>query len=51
MNAMAINAVTNEFIDIYNGKEDLKKGIIRLVGDPLKRLQEDPNRIIRACRF
>lgn len=51
MNAMAINVVTNEFIDIYNGVEDLQNGIIRLVGDPLKRLQEDPNRIIRACRF
>lgn len=51
MNAMAINALTNEFIDVYNGQEDLKNGVIRLVGDPLKRLQEDPNRIIRACRF
>lgn len=51
MNAMAINVATNEFIDIHGGITDLNNGIIRLVGDPVRRLQEDPNRIIRACRF
>lgn len=51
MNAMAINVATNEFIDIHGGMSDLNKGIIKLVGDPIRRLQEDPNRIIRACRF
>jgi tRNA nucleotidyltransferase (CCA-adding enzyme) len=51
INAMAINTVTNEFIDIHKGEEDLRKGIIRLVGDPIQRLWQDPNRIVRACRF
>lgn len=51
INAMAINAITNEFIDLFGGKNDLKRGIIRFVGDPLQRIKEDPDRIIRACRF
>ena len=51
INAMAINLATNEFIDTHNGVEDLNNRVIRLVGDPLKRLYQDPARIIRACRF
>jgi len=37
--------------DFANGLEDLKNGIIRLIGDPEKRLIEDPLRILRAERF
>ena len=37
--------------DFYKGEDDLNKGIIRMVGDPLTRLREDPLRIIRAVRF
>ena len=51
INAMAINAVTNEFIDIFGGEEDLRNGVIRFVGTPLNRIQQDPNRIVRACRM
>ena len=51
INAMAKNAVTGEFFDLYSGVEDLKGGIIRLVGDPIERLRQDPNRIVRACRI
>ena len=38
-------------IDPSHGVEDLKKGIIRFIGDPEKRIQEDPLRILRAERF
>lgn len=38
-------------IDFVNGQEDLKNRIIKMVGDPLKRIQEDPLRIIRIYRF
>lgn len=38
-------------LDTHNGVEDLKKGIIRTVGDPRKRFQEDALRILRGCRF
>ena len=38
-------------IDYHNGRKDLKEGIIRMIGDPYKRLKEDPVRILRALRF
>ena len=38
-------------IDPFNGQEDLKKGIIRAVGDPNTRIQEDALRMLRAIRF
>lgn len=57
INAMAFNmsepfdCFDKTMIDPHKGWEDLNKGIIRFVGDPLERIKEDPNRIIRACRF
>jgi len=38
-------------IDPANGLEDLKNKIIRFIGDPEKRIKEDPLRILRAKRF
>lgn len=38
-------------IDFVGGLADLKNKIINMVGDPLKRISEDPLRIIRAYRF
>ena len=38
-------------IDLVGGVDDLNKHILRMVGDPKKRLNEDPLRIIRAFRF
>lgn len=40
-----------KIIDPSNGLEDLKNGIIRFIGDPAKRIKEDPLRILRAERF
>lgn len=37
--------------DYVNGLNDLKAGIIRLIGDPETRYREDPVRMIRAVRF
>lgn len=51
INAMAFCDQSGDLIDPYNGREDLKKRIIRFVGNPRKRICEDPNRIVRACRF
>jgi tRNA nucleotidyltransferase (CCA-adding enzyme) len=51
MNAIAINVETNEIIDPYNGREDIKNFIIKCVDDPYLRLTEDPLRILRAMRF
>ncbi len=38
-------------LDYANGMEDLKNGVIRLIGDPSLRYQEDPVRMLRAIRF
>ena len=38
-------------IDYVNGEKDIKKKVLRMVGDPNKRIKEDPLRIVRAVRF
>lgn len=40
-----------EIIDPYNGREDLNNHLIRAVGDPVQRFQEDALRLMRAIRF
>jgi tRNA nucleotidyltransferase/poly(A) polymerase len=51
INSLAYDVFNNRVIDSHNGIEDLKKGIIRSVGNPVKRFKEDPIRIFRAFRF
>lgn len=51
INAMAFDPISNIFIDPYGGEEDIKKGIIRTVGNPDERFSEDPLRMMRAIRF
>ena len=50
INAMAYNNVSG-LVDLYGGVEDLEKGIIRCVGNPDDRFDEDALRIMRAVRF
>ncbi len=38
-------------IDLLGGVKDLENKIIRMVGDPYKKIIEDPSRILRAIRF
>ncbi|MBU3901569.1 HD domain-containing protein [Patescibacteria group bacterium] len=38
-------------MDPFNGQEDLKNGLIRAVGEPDKRFNEDALRLLRAIRF
>ena len=38
-------------VDFFGGINDLKKGVIRCVGDPAQRFREDALRILRAFRF
>lgn len=57
VNAMALDIesrIKNQelrIIDPFGGREDLKKKIIRAVGDPEKRFKEDALRLMRAIRF
>ncbi len=50
INAMAY-CPEEGLIDCYSGQADLREGIIRCVGVPDIRLQEDALRILRALRF
>ena len=50
VNAMAYNP-TDGYTDLYGGMSDLAEGVIRAVGDPNKRFDEDALRIMRALRF
>lgn len=50
VNAMAYSKKTGT-VDLFGGQNDLKNGIIRCVGDPDRRFNEDALRILRALRF
>ncbi len=50
INALAYNSDTG-FVDLFGGRDDIDKKIIRAVGNPDKRFKEDALRIIRAIRF
>ena len=51
VNAMAYDPFTEELVDVYEGQKDLQQKIIRAVGDPQRRFNEDGLRILRAFRF
>jgi tRNA nucleotidyltransferase/poly(A) polymerase len=51
INAIAKNVDTGEIIDPHNGISDIKNKIIRCVGNPYDRFNEDALRILRAIRF
>ena len=50
VNAMAMD-VRGDITDLYGGRDDLRRGILRCVGDPDKRFDEDALRIMRTLRF
>jgi tRNA nucleotidyltransferase (CCA-adding enzyme) len=53
MNAIALKLTEDklEYIDPYNGREDIKSKIIRSVGNPKERFKEDALRLMRAIRL
>ena len=51
INALAYRPTKEELVDLFEGKEDLEKGIIRAVGNPTERFTEDSLRMMRAARF
>jgi len=50
MNALAMNT-KREIIDLFGGEKDIKKKIIRAVGEPVDRFKEDALRMMRAVRL
>lgn len=50
VNAMAYR-LSGEVVDLFGGREDLEKGVIRAVGQAAERFEEDALRMLRAVRF
>ena len=51
MNAIAINLKNGKITDPFHGRKDIRKKIIRTVGNPHERFMEDGLRPVRALRF
>ena len=51
INAMAWDIKNKKLLDPFDGQTDLENKLIRAVGNPEKRFQEDYSRILRALRF
>ncbi|MCC6486256.1 MAG: CCA tRNA nucleotidyltransferase [Candidatus Hydrogenedentes bacterium] len=51
INALFFDPESHEIVDYVGGREDLKAGLVRTVGDPRLRFTEDHLRLLRAVRF
>lgn len=51
INGLFYDPQQEELIDYVGGMDDLERGIIRAIGDPTKRFEEDRLRMVRAARF
>jgi poly(A) polymerase len=51
INGMFYDPLKEELHDFVSGQEDIKKGIIRAIGDPHARFAEDRLRMMRAVRY
>lgn len=51
VNALYYNVADYSIVDYVGGMADLKRRLIRIIGDPVTRYQEDPVRLLRAMRF
>lgn len=50
INSLCMN-VNGTIIDLLNGADDLHHRLIRVIGNPIQKLTDDPLRILRAIRF
>lgn len=51
INGLFYDPTKNEVIDHTNGLADIEKRMIRMIGDPVERIEQDPIRILRALRL
>src|SRR3982750_2044228 len=51
VNALYFDPVTEEVVDFHGGLADLKKRMLRVIGDPETRYREDPVRMLRGVRL
>lgn len=51
VNAIFFDPISKEIHDYVNGRQDIEYKIIRCVGNPIERFEEDHLRMLRAVRF
>lgn len=51
LNALYYDIADFSLIDYVGAMPDINNGIIRIIGDPAERYEEDPVRMLRAARF
>ena len=51
INGLLLDPIKGEILDFVGGQQDLKAGIIRTIGSPEQRFEEDKLRMLRAVRF
>jgi poly(A) polymerase len=51
VNALYFDPATEEVVDFHGGLADLKKRVLRVIGEPTTRYREDPVRMLRAVRL
>lgn len=51
MNAMYWNPISRELFDPYDGAKDCREKLVRFIGEPDMRIQEDALRILRLIRL
>ena len=51
VNALYYDPIADEVLDYCDGMADIAAGTLRTIGEPLRRMREDPVRILRAVRF
>jgi len=51
INGMFLDPIEDRVIDYVGGRDDLARGVVRAIGDPAARLDEDKLRMLRAVRI
>src|SRR5215469_1007586 len=51
INGLLMDPATNEVLDFVGGRADLQAGIVRAIGEPRRRFEEDKLRMLRGVRF
>jgi poly(A) polymerase len=50
INGLFLDVATMEILDYVGGMQDLKDGLVRVIGEPTQRFREDPVRMLRVVR-
>ena len=51
INGMFLDPIDGTVLDFVGGRDDLERGVVRAIGDPQRRFEEDRLRLLRTVRF